>query len=104
MSNDWHTDHRNLHRLCEYLDSEGCTTAEILRVIEKPWKWTGEFQELELTNKIKSICDPMGLDDVELPTPEEQAATTARLDRSMAQLQEIGARLDMIRPDRFEPQ
>jgi hypothetical protein len=39
----WHEHYENIVILCSYLASEGFTAAELVRVLEKPWKWRAEF-------------------------------------------------------------
>ena len=42
----WHERHDNLYSLAFWLDESVCDfrdTSSVVRFIEKPWKWTGEF-------------------------------------------------------------
>lgn len=40
---NWHTDHENLVTLVTWAEREGYSAAEIVRIVEKPWKWRAEF-------------------------------------------------------------
>jgi hypothetical protein len=42
-SNDWHAAHENLVLLVTWAESEGYSAAEIVRMVEKPWKWRAEY-------------------------------------------------------------
>lgn len=39
----WHTEHSNIVTLVYLAEREGYTASEIVRIVEKPWKWRAEF-------------------------------------------------------------
>ena len=44
----WYDDRNKLYELCQHLvDEEGYNAENLLEIIEKPWKWTPEWDEYE---------------------------------------------------------
>lgn len=42
--NPWWSDHLNLSMVAEFLHNEGQDVTEIIYMLEKPWKYTEEYE------------------------------------------------------------
>jgi hypothetical protein len=49
----WYETHENLVMLATMLDDDGrfAETADVVRYLEKPWKWTDEWERWEAAGK-----------------------------------------------------
>ena len=53
MIKEWYETHENLVMLATMLDDDGrfAETADVVRFLEKPWKWTPEWERWEAAGK-----------------------------------------------------
>lgn len=42
----WINDHQELARLARWMDAEGYAFPRILSMLEKPWNWFDEYQQM----------------------------------------------------------
>jgi hypothetical protein len=43
LGDDWHADRDNVLLLITWAEGEGYSASEIVRIVEKPWKYRAEF-------------------------------------------------------------
>lgn len=46
MRREWWHDHREIAALLAWLDERGETPDDVAYLVEKPWKWTPEYQQM----------------------------------------------------------
>lgn len=71
----WHEDRRNLYELADWLETQAywLTTDALIKFIEKPWKWTPEWELYQLWQKQE--CEQRKQDCIDAVTEEISAET-----------------------------